>query len=162
MIDKFNQGILPKFEQSFNSFATTSYDEVDETETERTWMLRLMKMLQKELCTLKISLSPQVFASLADRLILRVAEKIEETMSRLKIMSRHGCLNFEQDIRFLTHQLCDMLPMIQVRSKFTRLLQIAFILNVESVEDLSLVEDDNLLTSTEIHNILRLRVDIVL
>jgi len=47
MIDKFNQGILPKFEQSFNSFATTSYDEVDETETERTWMLRLMKMLQK-------------------------------------------------------------------------------------------------------------------
>ena len=36
-------------------------------------------------------------------------------MARLKIMSRHGCLNFEQDIRFLTHQLCDMLPMIQVK-----------------------------------------------
>jgi len=161
MIDKYNQGILPKFEQSFNSFATTSYDEDDNTETERIWMLRLLKMLQKELCSLKMSLSPLVFASLADRLILRVAEKIEETMARLKIMSRHGCLNFEQDIRFLTHQLCDMLPMIQVRSKFTRLLQIAFVLNMESIEDLSLVEDDNLLTSSEIHNILRLRVDIV-
>lgn len=68
----------------------------------------------------------------------------------------------------------------KVRSKFTRLLQIAFVLNVESIEDLSLVEvflfhlqdaqsfdlnfkfkDDNLLTSSEIHNILRLRVDIV-
>ena len=43
----FLSGILPKFEQSFNSFATTSYDEVDNTETERIWMLRLLKMLQK-------------------------------------------------------------------------------------------------------------------
>jgi len=109
----------------------------------------------------RTSLSPHVFASLAERLISRVAEKIEETMSRLKIMSQHGCLSFEQDIRILMHHLCDMLPMIQVRSKFTRLLQIAYILNVESDVDLSLVQDDNLLTSSEIHNLLRLRVDIV-
>ena len=47
VIRSFLSGILPKFEQSFNSFATTSYDEVDNTETERIWMLRLLKMLQK-------------------------------------------------------------------------------------------------------------------
>ena len=108
----FLSGILPKFEQSFNSFATTSYDEVDNTETERIWKLRLLKMLQKvknadffwhsydefllpyRNCVAssaknkvfyfffsnpdhRMSLSPLVFASLADRLILRVAEKIE-------------------------------------------------------------------------------------
>mmetsp|Transcript_12439 Transcript_12439/g.49964 ORF Transcript_12439/g.49964 Transcript_12439/m.49964 type:complete len:96 (+) Transcript_12439:1832-2119(+) len=82
-------------------------------------------------------------------------------MPKLKIMSQHGCLNFEQDIRFLTHQLCEMLPMIKVRSKFTRLFQIAYILNVESIEDLSLIEDDYLLTSSEIQYLLRLRGDIV-
>mmetsp|Transcript_12443 Transcript_12443/g.49975 ORF Transcript_12443/g.49975 Transcript_12443/m.49975 type:complete len:440 (+) Transcript_12443:830-2149(+) len=161
MIDKFNQGILPKFQQSLNFFATTSYDEVDETKTERIWMLRLLKALQKELFTLKTSLSPQVFETLTERLISSVAEKIEETMPKLKIMSQHGCLNFEQDIRFLTHQLCEMLPMIKVRSKFTRLFQIAYILNVESIEDLSLIEDDYLLTSSEIQYLLRLRGDIV-
>ena len=44
---KQKEGILPKFQQSLNFFATTSYDEVDETKTERIWMLRLLKMLQK-------------------------------------------------------------------------------------------------------------------
>lgn len=166
-------GILPKFQQSLNFFATTSYDEIDKIENERIWMRHLLQTLQKvhkaeyfeaviihfnfrtgtvypqvrkiiitkfscSILNHRTSLSPHVFASLAERLISRVAEKIEvvflflwqmnkqmnndsfniqETMSRLKIMSQHGCLSFEQDIRILMHHLCDMLPMIQVLQK---------------------------------------------
>ena len=84
---------------------------------------------------------------------------IQETMSRLKIMSQHGCLSFEQDIRILMHHLCDMLPMIQVLQKnlpvfakikknsklrseqvYTLTPNCAYILNVESDVDLSLVQ----------------------
>lgn len=40
-------GILPKFQQSLNFFATTSYDEIDKIENERIWMRHLLQTLQK-------------------------------------------------------------------------------------------------------------------
>jgi len=99
--------------------------------------------------------------------------------------TQHGCLNLEQDIRVLVSKLSDLFPDVpvsflfwkknnmhllsrffpQVRNIFSRVHQIFYVLNVESLQDAALLQAGitistlHLLTDSDISNVLRLRVD---
>jgi len=74
-------------------------------------------------------------------------------------------LNLEQDIRVLVTKLSDLFPDVPVRNIFSRVHQIFYVLNVESLQDAALLQAGitistlHLLTDSDISNVLRLRVD---
>lgn len=90
---------------------------------------------------------------------------IEEIILDGMRFTQHGCLNLEQDIRVLVSKLSDLFPDVPVRNIFSRVHQIFYVLNVESLQDAALLQAGitistlHLLTDSDISNVLRLRVD---
>jgi hypothetical protein len=157
---------LQNFDISLTAFRNTSYQVAAEPEhTLSSWIGQLVHVFEQEVSIARNGLDDSLFGTFTNQLLISIVKAIEEIILDGMRFTQHGCLNLEQDIRVLVSKLSDLFPDVPVRNIFSRVHQIFYVLNVESLQDAALLQAGitistlHLLTDSDISNVLRLRVD---
>jgi len=166
-LEQLSMGILSKVKPVFAEVSQFSYELSEEAygeyEVNDPWALKLVETVESTVEWLQ----PLLTTTLYDRLIQSLADSLTSRLDAMMMQKRFnplGGLQFDKDVRNLIGRLSG-LTQGTVRDKFSRLQQIAIILNLESVQEILDSWGDNAgslswrLSPAEVKKVMSLRVD---
>ncbi|KAJ3683805.1 hypothetical protein LUZ60_014032 [Juncus effusus] len=166
-LDQLLQSVGPRIRPVLDSVATVSYELTDsdyaENEANDPWAHKLLHSIDSTVSWLQPYLTPNNYDSLIHLLIDFVVKRLEVIMMQ-KRFSQLGGLQLDKEVRGLINHFSEM-SQRPVRDKFSRLSQVATILNFERVSEILDFWGDNaghltwMLTPAEVRRVLGLRVD---
>lgn len=160
-------GVLSQVKPVLAEVSQFSYelteDAYGEYEVNDPWAMKLVETVESAVEWLQ----PLLTLGLYDRLILSLADGLTSRLDAMMMQKRFnplGGLQFDKDVRNLIGRLSS-LTQSTVRDKFSRLQQIAIVLNLESVQEILDSWGDNAgslswrLSPAEVKKVMSLRVD---
>eukprot|EP00963_Diacronema_lutheri_P014079 scaffold2858_cov659-Pavlova_lutheri.AAC.50 len=166
-LEQLSMGILSKVKPVFAEVSQFSYELSEEAygeyEVNDPWAVKLVETVESTVEWLQ----PLLTTTLYDRLIQSLADSLTSRLDAMMMQKRFnplGGLQFDKDVRNLIGRLSG-LTQGTVRDKFSRLQQIAIILNLESVQEILDSWGDNAgslswrLSPAEVKKVMSLRVD---
>lgn len=155
----------PWIDQFFNYSHILSEEELADYEAGETFIQTLIVQIDAFLSQFKNALTPRNFDAFVSILASDTTSRLERAIKKSSF-NRLGGLILDQEIRALSSYLTDVTSW-SVRDKMTRLTQIATVLNLEKVEELSDYwgpDNENeapswRLTPQEVRTLLALRID---
>lgn len=166
-LEQLLSSIAPRIRPVLDTVATVSYELTDaeyaENEVNDPWAQNLLHTIDSTLSWLQPYMTTSNYDSLIHLVIDFVVKRLEVIMMQ-KRFSQLGGLQLDKEVRGLINHFSEM-SQRPVRDKFSRLSQVATILNFEKVSEIMDFWGDNsghltwLLTPAEVRRVLGLRVD---
>ncbi|KAJ4791197.1 Conserved oligomeric Golgi complex subunit 4 [Rhynchospora pubera] len=166
-LEQLLASIAPRIRPVLDAVATVSYELTDaeyaENEANDPWSQKLLHTIDSTLSWLQPYMTTSNYDSLIHLVIDFVVKRLEVIMMQ-KRFSQLGGLQLDKEVRGLINHFSEM-SQRPVRDKFSRLSQVATILNFEKVSEIMDFWGDNaghltwLLTPAEVRRVLGLRVD---
>lgn len=166
-LEQLSMGVLSQVKPVLAEVSQFSYelteDAYGEYEVNDPWAMKLVETVESAVEWLQ----PLLTLGLYDRLILSLADGLTSRLDAMMMQKRFnplGGLQFDKDVRNLIGRLSS-LTQSTVRDKFSRLQQIAIVLNLESVQEILDSWGDNAgslswrLSPAEVKKVMSLRVD---
>ena len=161
LIKYFLKPLVKTCSESFSLIShNLSDDELLLNETEDPFSQKIIAPIDAFIGDIKDSLLDQNFEMMISNLAQTLVTSFEKVIFKMKF-SRNGGLAFDREVRNLSNYLSSVTQW-SVRDKFTRLLQISTLLNLEQVEEvneLSIHSSTWKVTPSEMRQILNLRED---
>ncbi|KAM3306933.1 hypothetical protein P3S67_008676 [Capsicum chacoense] len=159
--------VTPRIRPVLDTVATISYElsesEYADNEVNDPWVQRLLHAVETNVAWLQPLMTANNYDSLVHLVIDFVVKRLEVIMMQ-KRFSQLGGLQLDRDVRALVSYFSNMTQRT-VRDKFSRLTQMATILNLEKVSEILDFWGENSgpmtwrLTPAEVRRVLSLRVD---
>ncbi|KAL8501255.1 hypothetical protein ACS0TY_020708 [Phlomoides rotata] len=159
--------VTPRIRPVLDSVATISYElseaEYADNELNDPWMQRLLHAVEINVAWLQPAMTPSNYDTFVHLVIDFIVKRLEVIMMQ-KRFSQLGGLLLDRDARMLVSHFSSMTQRT-VRDKFSRLTQMATILNLEKVSEILDFWGENSgpmtwrLTPAEVRRVLGLRVD---
>ncbi|KAL3652638.1 Golgi transport complex subunit 4 [Castilleja foliolosa] len=159
--------VTPRIRPVLDSAANISYEiseaEYADNEVNDPWVQRLVHAVETNVAWLQPLMTPNNYDAFLHLVIDFIVKRLEFIMMR-KRFSQLGGLQLDRDARMLVTHFSSMTH-ITVRDKFSRLTQMATILNLEKVSEILEFWGENSghmtwrLTPAEVRRVLGLRVD---
>ncbi|XP_010878316.1 conserved oligomeric Golgi complex subunit 4 isoform X2 [Esox lucius] len=159
--------IKPQVKPWISSFLSISHnieeEEFNEYEANDPWVQQLIVNLEQLMAEFKTGLSPVIYDTLTSLMTSLVSMEMEKTVLKCNF-SRLGGLQFDKELRSLVAYLTTVTTWT-IRDKFSRLTQMATILNLERVTEILDYWGPNSgpltwrLTPAEVRQVLALRID---
>jgi hypothetical protein len=131
--------IEPSVRPVLELFSATKYELSEQeflaNETKDPFVLAFIERLQFLLSGFQTHLTENNFALLLQIFIRTVVLKMEKIVFQHKKFTQFGGLQFDKDLRTMILQFSSQTPNSTIRVEFARIIQIASILNLESVQD---------------------------
>ncbi|KAI8790986.1 conserved oligomeric Golgi complex subunit 4 [Biomphalaria glabrata] len=167
----FNQlassAVKPRIKPLIDSFLSTSHNISDEEfsnyEANDPWVQNVIVSLDATLTTFKEAMTQSNYDRFATAVSGEITQQLEKAVTKTTF-NRLGGLQFDKELRALVGYLSSVTTWT-VRDKFSRLMQMATILNLEKVSEIMDYWGQNSgpltwrLTPTEVRQILALRID---
>lgn len=150
--------IKPRIKPWVDSFPSHDIDEdtFADYEANDPFVQSFIMNLDGLLNSFKSSLTPNNYEKLVGMMASEVTLQVEKATLKTKF-SRLGGLQFDREVRSLVSFFSSWFSML--REKFSRLNQIATILNLEAVNEITDFHENWKLTAAEMKSVLSLRVD---
>ncbi|KAF7660583.1 hypothetical protein LDENG_00279330 [Lucifuga dentata] len=159
--------IKPQVKPWISSFLSISHnieeEEFNEYEANDPWVQQLIVNLEQLMAEFKMALSPVIYDTLTSLMTSLISIEMEKTVLKCSF-SRLGGLQFDKELRSLVAYLTTVTTWT-IRDKFSRLTQMATILNLERVTEILDYWGVNSgpltwrLTPAEVRQVLALRID---
>ncbi|KAL8494828.1 hypothetical protein ACS0TY_019128 [Phlomoides rotata] len=166
-MDQLVGTVTPRIRPVLDSVATISYElseaEYADNELNDPWVQRLLHAVEINVAWLQPAMTPSNYDTFVHLVIDFIVKRLEVIMMQ-KRFSQLGGLQLDRDARMLVSHFSSMTQRT-VRDKFSRLTQMATILNLEKVSEILDFWGENSgpmtwrLTPAEVRRVLGLRVD---
>ncbi|KAH9495943.1 Golgi transport complex subunit 4 [Bulinus truncatus] len=162
-----SSAVKPRIKPLIDSFLSTSHniseEEFSNYEANDPWVQNVIMNLDTALTTFKEAMTSSNYDRFATAVSGEITQQLEKAVTKTTF-NRLGGLQFDKELRSLVGYLSSVTTWT-VRDKFSRLMQMATILNLERVSEIMDYWGQNSgpltwrLTPTEVRQILSLRID---
>merc|ERR1719397_2241813 len=153
--------VKPRVKPWVDGFSLCSHNITDETFSDYAandpWVQQTIVNIDMLIQSFRQSLTQANFDSFVNIVASEVTLQLEKTVLKISF-NRLGGLQFDKEVRSLSSFLTSVTSW-SIRDKFSRLQQMASILNIETLAEIEECTGVNKLTPVEVRAILRLRVD---
>jgi len=153
--------IKPRMKPWVDSFCSYSHNITEEQFSDYTandpWVQQTIVNLDNLMQSFKAGLTAANFDSLVMLVASEVTVQLEKAVIKSSF-SRLGGLQFDREVRSLSSFLTSVTTWT-IRDKFSRLQQMAALLNMETLSEMEEYSGSNKLTPVEVRQILHLRID---
>ena len=153
--------VKPRVKPWVDGFSLCSHNITDEMFSDYAandpWVQQTIVNIDMLIQSFKPSLTQANFDSFVNIVASEVTLQLEKTVLKISF-NRLGGLQFDKEVRSLSSFLTSLTSWT-IRDKFSRLQQMASILNIETLAEIEECTGVNKLTPVEVRSILRLRVD---
>ena len=156
-----SSAVKPRVKPWVDGFSLCSHNITDEVFSDYAandpWVQQTIVNIDMLIQSFKPSLTQANFDSFVNIVASEVTLQLEKTVLKISF-NRLGGLQFDKEVRSLSSFLTSVTSW-SIRDKFSRLQQMASILNIETLAEVEECTGVNKLTPVEVRAILRLRVD---